>query len=94
MPTKKTTKKTATKPKKVVRAKAKATPKAKAVRSRSKAVAKSFQIVRDRAPFVSYSITTQTIYWGVLLVYILLLSLWILNIQLDTLRIIDKINAL
>ena len=55
---------------------------------------KSFKIVQDRTPFLTYQITQQTVYWTVLFIYILILSLWILNIQLDTLRIIEKINTI
>jgi len=58
------------------------------------AVVKSFQIAKDKTPFMTYQVSQQTIYWAILFIYIMILSLWILNIQLDTLRIIDKINAL
>lgn len=54
----------------------------------------AFQIIKERSPFVAFKITQQTIYWGILVAYIVILSLWILGIQLDTLRIIDKVNAL
>ncbi|NCQ54568.1 hypothetical protein COV88_01000 [Candidatus Saccharibacteria bacterium CG11_big_fil_rev_8_21_14_0_20_41_19] len=88
--TKKTVKKVA---KKVV---AKKTIKVvKATPRKAKAVAfKSFQLVKEKTPFMTYQVSQQTIYWAILFIYIMILSLWILNIQLDTLRIIDKINAL
>jgi hypothetical protein len=54
---------------------------------------KSFKITKEKVPFVTYQITEQTILWIVLLVYIMALSIWILNIQMDTLRIIEKINV-
>jgi len=63
-------------------------------KSKISAAAKSFQIAKDRTPFMTYQITQQTIFWAILFVYIMILSLWILNIQLDTLRIIDRINTL
>ena len=63
-------------------------------KARSASRIESFQIMKDKTPFMTYQITQQTIYWAILFVYILILSLWILNIQLDTLRIIDKINSL
>lgn len=87
---KKTVKKVATKKvvKKVV--KAKAAPR----KSRAAVAVRSFQIVKEKTPFMTYQVTQQTIYWAILFVYIMILSLWILNIQLDTLRIIDKINTL
>ncbi len=89
---KKTVKKVAAKPAvKVVAKKAVV----KSVPKKTKALAvKSFELVRDRTPFMSYQVTQQTIFWAMLFIYIMILSLWILNIQLDTLRIIDKINSL
>lgn len=89
-----TTKKSKKVVKKVVKKVApKATPKV-VKKSRSTSKAESFQLMKDRTPFMTYQVTQQTIYWAILFVYILILSLWILNIQLDTLRIIDKINSL
>jgi hypothetical protein len=52
----------------------------------------SFQACNETAPFISLRVTEQTVYWSVLLVYVLVLSLWILNIQLQTLEIINSIN--
>lgn len=54
----------------------------------------SFKVGRETTPFKTYKITEQTIYWGVLVVYILLLSLWILKIQVDTLNIVDQIETM
>jgi hypothetical protein len=65
---------------------------AKVVRKAKTAPAKSFAISSEKQPFVAFKITDQTIYWSVLLAYILLLSLWILKIQIDTQSIIDKIS--
>lgn len=57
------------------------------------AVAKSFKIGKDSSDFMSFRITDQTIYWSILFIYILALSLWVLNIQIDTLRILDSIQS-
>jgi len=89
----------ATKTKKTVKKVAKKAVKAvkvvKAAPRKSKSVAvKSFKLAKDKTPFMTYQVSQQTIYWAILFIYIMILSLWILNIQLDTLRIIDKINAL
>lgn len=88
---KKTVKKVVAKP--VVKVVAKKSVKSAPKKSKA-LVVKSFQIVKDRTPFMSYQVTQQTVFWAILFIYIMILSLWILNIQLDTLRIIDKINSL
>ena len=59
---------------------------------RSKRRPKSFKMSRESMPFMSLLITEQTVYWSILLAYVLLLSLWIVRIQLDTLVIIDKLT--
>lgn len=53
----------------------------------------SFQVIGERTPFMTFKVTEQTIYWGVLFVYIFALSLWVLNIQLDILRILESISS-
>lgn len=63
-------------------------------KTKALAVVRSFQLIKEKTPFMTYQVTPQTVYWAILFVYIMILSLWILNIQLDTLRIIDKINTL
>jgi hypothetical protein len=52
----------------------------------------SFVISKEEGPFISWHITNQTIYWGVLAVYIIFLSIWIYNIQIDTMNIINTIR--
>jgi len=64
----------------------------KVVRKAKSPAVKSFAVASEKQPFVAFNITDQTIYWSVLLAYILLLSLWILKIQMDTQSIIDKIS--
>lgn len=59
-----------------------------------KAAVKSFRVSADTRPFMSFQVTKQTVYWAILLGFILILFLWILNIQLDILRITDSINNL
>ena len=63
------------------------------VHRKPRAVERSFQVSNERSPFVTFKITNQTIYWSVLAVYILVLSIWVLKIQLDTLNIINTINV-
>ncbi len=82
---KKTIKKTTKKVTKVAKVK-------RVVHRKPRTVAKSFQVTKERSPFVTFRITNQTIYWSVLAVYILVLSIWVLKIQMDTLDIINKIS--
>ena len=56
-----------------------------------KSVMKSFRISKNQEPFVSFKITQQTVYWAVLLSLVLILFLWILNVQIDTIRAIGNI---
>ena len=53
---------------------------------------KSFKQSKETTPFMSFVITKQTAYWVILFVLIFVLALWVLNIQLDTLRILESIT--
>lgn len=44
---------------------------------------RSFKIEKDTIPFTNTSITNQTWYWVVLLAVIVVLQLWILQVQMD-----------
>ena len=55
---------------------------------------KSFKLSRDALPFFSVHITKQTIYWSILLIFIMLMQLWILNVQLDIIKITDSLTVL
>jgi len=77
--------------KKVVAAKT-VTKKVTAVKAKKVAKPQSFKLSNESGPFVSFRVTEQTVYWSILLIYIMLLVLWISNIQLETMRIIDTIK--
>ena len=89
-PKKTTTKKTVTKAAATVKA-----PVKKVAVKKSKATKvpemKSFKVSRDTLPFFAVKLTRQTVYWSILLIFIMLLQLWILNIQLDIIQITDSI---
>lgn len=53
----------------------------------------SFKLVKEKTPFKSFKVTEQTLYWGILFLYIFALSLWVLSIQLNILDVIEQINA-
>jgi len=55
---------------------------------------KSFKISKETKPFVSYKITDQTIYWSILLILILVVCLWILQIQINISDMIDSIKIM
>lgn len=77
--------------KKVVAAKT-APKKVTAVKAKKVAKVQSFKLSNETGPFVSFRVTEQTVYWSILLIYIMLLVLWISNIQLETMRIIETIK--
>lgn len=62
------------------------------VKAKRSAKQESFKVCKEPSTFMSFKITEQTVYWSILLIYIMLLVLWISNIQLETMRIIDSIR--
>ena len=89
--TKKMTKKPAAK-KAPARSAAKTT--VKRVSRPSKTVAmRSFAPARPSEPFFTFRITHQTLYWLVLAGIVLLLGLWVVNINTKVQRIYDQIDA-
>jgi len=54
-------------------------------------VMKSFKMVKKDVPFLTTTITKQTIYWAILMLTILGLEVWILYAQLN---VIDATNNL
>lgn len=73
-------------------AKAKAKAKKKVSASKKVKSDNSFSMLKESSPFMSFKITDQTIYWSILFIYIFALSLWVLNIQIDTLKILNSIQ--
>ena len=67
------------------------TKKVKSHKGHKKAQLKSFKVSKETAPFVSFRVTDQTVYWSILLILILVLALWILNIQIN---INDLLNSM
>ena len=59
--------------------------------SKKSAPMKSFRVYKDDQSFNSFRITRQTVYWTILLLFIIATQLWLLKIQLD---IADLTNAL
>lgn len=53
---------------------------------------RSFQVVDETVPFLTFRFTDQTVYWSILLVMILALGLWVLNIQISITDILNTIH--
>lgn len=54
---------------------------------------RSFKVTREKTPFMTYRITNQTVYWSILLILILLLSVWVVNIQISIYDILNSIRV-
>jgi len=52
----------------------------------------TFKLEKD-IRFFNLRVTRQTIYWSVLLIFILIMQLWILTTQIDVIHTIDAING-
>ena len=46
-------------------------------------VYKSFKLTKESGKFVTFRLTKQTVYWAILLGYILFLDIWISNAQMS-----------
>jgi len=44
---------------------------------------RSFRVAKDPVPFLNFKITLQTIYWTILVLFIIVVQLWIIKTQLD-----------
>ncbi len=51
------------------------------VKSLQSQTMKSFRIVKNTEKFVTFRLTRQTLYWFILLVYILVLDVWVIDAQ-------------
>lgn len=92
--TKKTTvKKTAAKKAPVSKVSAKKSAPVKRAVSRRTRVAeamRSFRVYREPVPFTTFKITRQTVYWIVLVAFIIFVQLWIIKLQVEVANLIDQ----
>ena len=73
---------------------AKKSTKKKAVPRKAKvAPLRSFKVCKEPTPFVTFRITDQTVYWSILLIFILVLALWVLQIQINISDVLNQING-
>ncbi len=68
------------------------TKKVKTHKGHKKAQLKSFKVSKETAPFVSFRVTDQTVYWSILLILVLALALWILQIQININDMLNNIH--
>ena len=72
----------------------KKTPSKRAVSKKSsKNVAQgynSFKVSSNQTPFTNFRVTRQTVYWVVLIAFIIFAQLWILKLQIDVAQLIDE----
>jgi hypothetical protein len=54
---------------------------------------KSFKLGKN-PPFFRMQVTKQTVYWSILLIFILIMQLWILNTQLDVIQSLNNLTAI
>lgn len=54
---------------------------------------RSFKVTQPQDPFFTFRITHQTIYWLVLAGFVLLLGLWVTDINVRVNRIYDQVDA-
>jgi len=89
MVTKKTVKKTVKKA--VAKSPVKKVVKKVAAKVKKPAPMKSFKVYRNNEPFTTFRVSRQTVYWLVLLLFIVITQLWILKLQLDIASLTDSI---
>ena len=72
----------------------KKTPAKKAASKKSSAKAEqaynSFKVSSNQTPFTNFRVTRQTVYWVVLIAFIIFAQLWILKLQIDVANLIDE----
>lgn len=50
---------------------------------------RSFRLAREEQTFTNFQITRQTVYWIVLIAFIILAQLWILKLQVEVASLIE-----
>ena len=54
---------------------------------------KSFHVAKEAEPFMSFRVTRQTIYWVILIAFIVFAQLWILSLQVEVASLLDAQQA-
>lgn len=54
---------------------------------------RSFQVAQNDPPFTTFKISRQTVYWVILVGFIIFAQLWILKLQIDVSILLDAQQA-
>lgn len=54
-----------------------------------KAEMRSFHVAKDVPPFATFHVTRQTLYWTILVAFIVFAQLWILSLQVEVATLLD-----
>ena len=54
---------------------------------------KSFRMAKAPVPFTSFKITRQTVYWVILVSFIIFTQLWILRLQMDVATLTEQLSS-
>ena len=63
--------------------------KSRATKAKKQPELQSFRVSPDPQPFRSFRITRQTIYWIILVAFIIFVQLWILKLQIEVTILLD-----
>jgi len=70
----------------------KASPKLKKTpikKTTAKTGMRSFRVSKDDMPFGTFRVTRQTVYWVILVAFIIFAQLWIINLQVEVASLLD-----
>jgi len=67
--------------------------KSSAKKAKSKNEMRSFHVAKDDVAFKTFRITRQTIYWVILVAFIIFAQLWIINLQVQVASLLDAQQA-
>ena len=61
--------------------------------SKSVEAMKSFRVYKENVPFTTFKITKQTVYWVILVAFIIFVQLWIIKLQVEVAALVDQQEA-
>ena len=64
----------------------------KKVASKATGHYKTLHVARPKQPFMSFKITKQTLYWTILVAFVIVMQLWILAAQYDVVQTTDELQ--
>lgn len=61
--------------------------------TQSTASVRSFHKAKEELPFTTFRVTRQTLYWVILVSFIIFAQLWIINLQVEVATLLDAQQA-